>query len=253
MSTVNKKGTTKLAFHTPDVPDQDFFDTAKSEFVRAMESVVSFGADKSHERSWRRIGETVSHYSGEMSRWVDDVARELSRSYHDAKKFRGNMRLMRTFLEGIGNKDIEFNDLDSLNLFETFYDVRLKAWCFPQVVEYYTKKGELMELKEEMFGLTKDLEYLHLLQVFTVVRAKLLRLYTFDVNAEHENKLKGEEHVTLPLDVRLHFSGFHDDGVFNDGVLSDEEIAQEEAFSRGQHYQLDHTDPSTLSTVATKT
>lgn len=230
---------TKAQFDVPTVPDWEFFRAAKAEFRGALESLISRGADDLDAIEFAELRRDIKLQSDDMCRWVDSVARERDRAHGNDVGYRGDIRLMTAFRDGMASGKIELDAHGSSNVFSFFYDETFVAWLFPQAVEYYVETGEIVELFREFsrHSYEDDMSYE---ESFAVDRAKLLRLYVFDLTSEQESRVRGEDHMMLPLEIRISFCGFHND------VLSDEERAQEKAFSREQPYTLDHTKPETL-------
>lgn len=132
-------------------------------------------------------------------------------AYRSAESWGDNVRFVNALVTGLGTGVIRMECADDINVLRLLISKRPAA----QIVEYYVHTGEYARFAEtsrrgdgtfpslredyEDFDSTKE------------IRERMYRLYCYDVNKvrEHiESGVNPSEHMSLPLEIRMEFSGF---------------------------------------------
>lgn len=138
-------------------------------------------------------------------------------------------RFFDALIDGVRTGDIVLRTMGDLSAFSglILFEFRL----FPEVVEYYTKRGELLEVMrlaeracEQIRSISEEED-----DPYKGAQIHVLHLYDYDRNREAEHRSKGEDDeafLELPLEVRTAFSGFFDMPTEDEHHFYDDDISR---------------------------
>lgn len=198
--------------------NMDFLLMVNNELKAALKAHVGDDDENEGEFGSGLFAQFVEVVSREMSYWI------LVEIPREPERWESHLRVLTALRKAVDDHLIVFKNIEDIELFQLI--IYTDFVIYPFVIEHYVQTGEFIEALWRIAGKKSDRALLmnsdgtpgtaHLV----VFRVKMLRLYAYDTQKERErvglglglgDTVVNGSIASIPLDVRLVFSGFDED------------------------------------------